>query len=250
MARALLLTTTLFCAIKTTYARHAPSHRKNLHQRVRFLHTLVASHLCSPGVDLPTDTGAWCLTAGNETAFGHPLASQHYLDEGIAASLLTLVRHKTVLDVGAGSGQYGRYFDAHNAGVVYSAIDGALNVETFTDGYVQWADLVLPYWRDGGPADWVVSLEVGEHIPERYESAFFDNLHRNNRCGVVLSWAVPGQSGRGHVNCRDNEYVTSAMRRLGYVLDVEATKMGRARADKFWFRNTYMVFRRKEVEGC
>lgn len=99
-------------------------------------------------------------------------------------------------------------------------------------------------------ADWVASLEVGEHVPERYESAFFDNLHRNNLCGVVLSWAVPGQSGRGYVNCRDNEYVVSATRRLGYVVIVEATKSGRARADKFCFRNTYMVFRRKDVEGC
>lgn len=230
--KAAFTTTLLLFSLRLSllHAKHIThsSALANAHQRIRFLHSLLASHLCTPGVELPTDTGAWCLSAGNETAFGFPLASQHYLDDGIAASLLTMVHNQSVLDVGAGSGQYGRYFEHHRTSTHYTAIDGALNVEAFTDGFVQWADLVLPYHRPGGPADWVVSLEVGEHIPARYEAAYFANLHRNNRCGVVLSWAVPGQSGRGHVNCRDNGYVAGEMRKLGYVLDEAATTSGRA----------------------
>lgn len=39
-----------------------------------------------------------------------------------------------------------------------------------------------------------MSLEVGEHIPSAFEHILFDNLHYNNKCGVILSWAVPGQA--------------------------------------------------------
>ncbi len=128
----------------------------------------------------------------------------------------------------------------------YEAVDGALNVERFTGGFVRWADLTLPlHTLRGGPADWVLSLEVGEHLPVQYESQFFDTLDTHNRCGVVLSWAVLGQDGKGHVNCRSNEYVIAAMERRGYAYDVAAAQAGRAVAELPWLAETYMVFRRE-----
>ena len=39
-----------------------------------------------------------------------------------------------------------------------------------------------------------MSLEVGEHIPSAFEHTLFENLHLNNECGVILSWAIPGQA--------------------------------------------------------
>ena len=152
----------------------------------------------------------------------------------------------SVLDVGAGSGQYGRYFLSRGAAFSYEAVDGALNVERFTGGFVRWADLTLPlHTRRGAPADWVLSLEVGEHLPVQYEAQFLDSLDEHNRCGVILSWAVEGQAGKGHVNCRNNDYVIAAMERRGYTYDVAAATAGRAAAELPWMANTFMVFRRE-----
>ena len=57
---------------------------------------------------------------------------------------------------------------------------------------VKFLDLTLPqYWLPR--YDWVLSLEVLEHIPSDFETTVLDNIDRAAGHGVVLSWAVPGQ---------------------------------------------------------
>ena len=63
---------------------------------------------------------------------------------------------------------------------------------------------------------WVLSLEVGEHLPKKFEDVFINNLHNNNKNGMVLSWAIKGQGGSGHVNEQDNDYIKSKICKLGY----------------------------------
>ena len=58
-----------------------------------------------------------------------------------------------------------------------------------------------------GLHDAVLSLEVGEHIPEDYEDIYLENLDRHADKIIILSWAVPEQGGFGHVNERDNGYI-------------------------------------------
>jgi 2-polyprenyl-3-methyl-5-hydroxy-6-metoxy-1,4-benzoquinol methylase len=48
--------------------------------------------------------------------------------------------------------------------------------------------------------DWIISLEVAEHIPEIYEAVYLDNIFRHAKEGIILSWAVPGQGGLSHIN--------------------------------------------------
>jgi len=63
--------------------------------------------------------------------------------------------------------------------------------EKTSEGRVSYLDLTLPQY--GLPLyDWVISLEVAEHIPAESEAVFLDNIVRHAREGVVLSWAVPG----------------------------------------------------------
>ncbi len=100
-----------------------------------------------------------------------------------------------------------------------------------------------------GPFDWVLSLETGEHIPADYEQIFLDNLAYSASYGLVLSWAIPGQGGRGHVNCRSNEYVTEELAKRGFRYDDEAVLNLRAVATEWYFKNTLMVFRRIGVKG-
>ena len=48
--------------------------------------------------------------------------------------------------------------------------------------------------------DWIISLEVALHIPEKYEAVYLDNILRHAKEGIILSWAVPGQRGLSHIN--------------------------------------------------
>merc|ERR1711924_56131 len=88
---------------------------------------------------------------------------------------------------------------------------------------------------------------MGEHIPKQYERQFLDTITEKAAIGVVLSWAVPGQDGVGHVNCQTNDYVKGKMRERGFVFDVEATAAIRVAATAApWVKHTIMVFRRKQ----
>jgi hypothetical protein len=89
-----------------------------------------------------------------------------------------------------------------------------------------------------------MSLEVGEHLPQEFEDVFIQNLHNNNKYGMVISWAIKGQGGHGHVNEQDNDYIKSKICNLGYINDIETENNFRANSRLKWFRNTVMVFRK------
>ena len=93
---------------------------------------------------------------------------------------------------------------------------------------------------------WVMSLEVGEHIPPQYEDTFIQNLHNNNLKGIILSWALIGQCGDGHINEQNNQYIKQKVCGLGYENDVTQETSFRDSAILPWFKKTIMVFRRIE----
>jgi hypothetical protein len=169
---------------------------------------------------------------------------EHIFDERFCAECVAFLQEEaaSVADFGCGTGLYVAALCA--AGIAAKGFDGNPYTEQLTGGL----GVVLDLSEDVQLAtrfDWILSLEVGEHIPKEYEQAFINNLHRHNRRGVVLSWALEGQVGLGHVNGRDNGYVESQFRRLGYERDVAAEKRLRAAASVCsWFAETVMVFRR------
>merc|ERR1719401_385164 len=94
------------------------------------------------------------------------------LDKGLLQGLLrhVLPVDATVADFGAGSGQYATWLN--DTGLVQAyAFDGSPDIELVTKGSVQSADLGTPLnlWRK---FDWVVSLEVAEHIPPDLSGPF------------------------------------------------------------------------------
>ena len=128
----------------------------------------------------------------------------------------------------------------------YDAYDGAPFSEYTTQGRVQFLDLTLPQY--GLPLyDWIISLEVAEHIPNKYESIYIDNVVRHAKEGVVLSWAVPGQHGFKHVNNRPFDYVVTLMDRLGFTHDPLASEGLKNAASRKWLRRNTNVYRRKDA---
>jgi len=146
------------------------------------------------------------------------------------------------LELGAGLGQYSRALQA--SGIFTSCYDGNPNSQELTSGHCGVLDLSKPIAITKHA--WVLSLEVGEHIPRQFEKVFIDNLDRGNEKGIVLSWAVEGQVGTGHVNNRNNTYIRDLMTIKGYSSDMEAEKLLRNQtSEKYkWFKGTLMVFRK------
>ena len=93
-----------------------------------------------------------------------------------------------------------------------------------------------------GKFDLVLSLEVGEHIPVEYEQTFIDNLCRHSQRSILISWAVEGQPGTGHVNCRNNDYIISEMKKRDFIFDEDISQYFRDNSYLPWFKNTLMYF--------
>lgn len=90
----------------------------------------------------------------------------------------------------------------------------------------------------------IISLEVGEHIPAEKASVYIDNLCMTTG-DIILSWAIPGQAGVGHINCQSNEWVQAEMLKRNYMIDPEKTLQLRESVKDChctWFRNTLMYF--------
>ena len=192
--------------------------------------------------------GVWYLqpssrnyTVGNVT-FDLP---KHHVepDQSIVRFLVEISRRHSILDLGAGVGQYARSVMYINANATYVAFDGANGLDRYARGIVGKKHLHVQQRLPR--LDWVVSLETGEHIPSKNERCFVSNLHRHNTRGVVLSWAVLGRFGYGHVNNHSPGYVRSLFTDLGYIYDVESTRILRQRAHHPWFRQTLYIFHRQ-----
>jgi glycosyltransferase involved in cell wall biosynthesis len=147
------------------------------------------------------------------------------------------------LDLGCCPGHYTKFFLYNN--IESECFDGNPNTYTISEGLCNVADLTQIH--DFNQKDWVLSLEVGEHIPKEYEHIFIQNLIKHAKHGIILSWAVPGQPGDGHVNCQSNEYVISLMKENGFSLDTKTSIDLREVAELWWFKNTVMVFRKDEL---
>jgi 2-polyprenyl-3-methyl-5-hydroxy-6-metoxy-1,4-benzoquinol methylase len=94
--------------------------------------------------------------------------------------------------------------------------------------------------------EWILCLEVGEHIPEKFENILIQNLHSNNTKGIILSWAIEGQDGPGHVNCKNNDYIKNKLSELNYINDIEIeNQLRNSVTNAVWFKNTIMVFRKQ-----
>ena len=140
----------------------------------------------------------------------------------------------SLVDIGAGVGQMKVALDRINADVDYTGFDGGANIMEMEGVHAPvygddkhvipklcWADASKPF-DIHRTFDVVLSKEVGEHIPKEGEAAFMDNLIRlaKPRGGrIILTWAQPGQGGKGHVNCQSKSYVIEEMEKRGVVFD-------------------------------
>ena len=149
-------------------------------------------------------------------------------------------RLKTIIDIGCGDGSYTTHFN--NNGFKCVGYDGNLLTPEISVDSCYVKDFSDPV--DVGKYDLVLCLEVGEHIPVEYEQTFLDNICRAAKNDIILSWAIIGQKGNGHVNCRNNDYIINEMLTRKFNLDTDRSNFLRKQATLDWFGATIMYFQK------
>ena len=182
--------------------------------------------------------GAWVI--------GNP--DRHIVSSELCDEIISIMKDrdfKNAVDLGCGNGLYVRQI--RDAGFKCDGFDGNPLTEEMTEGIASVLDLsdVISIEK----YDLVVSLEVGEHIPSTYEETFLNNLTKTADKYIVLSWAVEGQRGTGHVNCRNNDWVIGQMEKRGFKLTDDFYKIREAVVGfKFrHFKNTILTFEKEQI---
>ncbi|MEB5212778.1 hypothetical protein RXR86_28735, partial [Pseudomonas aeruginosa] len=115
--------------------------------------------------------------------------------------------NQTVYDLGAGPGFYSQFLKMRNMDVTSFDANNHLYLSLCQ---IHHFDLSKPVDLIG-KADIALCLEVGEHIDAEFESIVINNICKLARNKIILSWAIPGQGGFGHVNCQPNDYIIEAI---------------------------------------
>lgn len=175
---------------------------------------------------------------------GKHMSAKHKHDSTLSAEISKfLIKKKCeeIVDFGCGMGLY--VADFNKAGIKAIGYDGNPATPELTGGTCGIIDLSEDFDL-GKKFDYVISLEVGEHLPKKYEDVYINNLHKHAKEGIIMSWAVPRQGGDGHVNELPNDYVRKKIENLGYISDPEAEKLFRKNCSLWWFKRTMFVFRK------
>jgi hypothetical protein len=192
-----------------------------------------------------SDTGYWT----EEELHQHEGTYSENLAEWISLYFLN-DRDKQVIDFGCGLGTYSDYLrDKEFSSVI--GIEGSVGSH-------------LPYsvkkWDLSFPVDKMeeyptlkknsynsICLEVGEHVPSKFESIFLDNLSSLTSNKIILSWAVRGQLGHGHINCLNNDEIIDKMSSCGFIFLKEDTERIRREVNFLktpWLEETIMIFKK------
>jgi SAM-dependent methyltransferase len=154
----------------------------------------------------------------------------------VAPLLKTLLAPGSLLDVGCGQGEWLDAFGLDDMlGVDIAAPEG--------DRYRRH-DLAEPLHLNR-TFDLVLCLEVGEHLPEAAADTLVDTLTRHGT-KVVFSAAVPGQAGKGHINCQPHEYWHGKFAERGFATyDLVRPLMQHDGRVSPWYRNNMFIHERR-----
>jgi len=161
-------------------------------------------------------------------------------DAGLCDAIIGMIdKRQSVYDVGCSTGQYIRHIISKGFnGKGFEVTPG------MADDVIEEVDFSRPQRFTEQPGT-VICLEVGEHIPKDKERYLLKNLAALTKRHLILSWAVPGQGGKRHVNERPRKEVHALMERLGFKHREAESKMLMDAAKLPWFKQTIGVYDRK-----
>jgi hypothetical protein len=168
----------------------------------------------------------------------------HIHSEKLQINLINLLnKEEQIIDFGCGLGFYLSKFKENNF-VKLLGVEG-FNLNNFLFDNVLIQDLSQSF--DLNLKGNVISLEVGEHIPKNFEDVYIENITKHCDNYLIISWAVPGQGGLGHVNECENNYIINKIENKEFTYLQELSENLRSDIEDYclYFRNTIMVFKKK-----
>jgi hypothetical protein len=178
-----------------------------------------------------SNTGFWITNNSSEHVFIPELSNE-------INNFVKKHNIKTVYDFGCGLGDYLYELTKAYPDAVATGFEGHQTDVKFNNVVKQdlSKNIELPI------VDLVISIEVGEHIPKEFEQIFIDNITKHSNKHIILSWAIKKQSGLGHINCQDNDYIIEQIEKRGWKFDSSGSHSMRKAMPNIWIKNTLMVF--------
>ena len=166
----------------------------------------------------------------------------------VVPMVVDLVRPRSVVDVGCGSGAWAAAFEAL-AGVEAWGVDGGdVRPEQLRIARERFLrrDLREPFDLQRR-FDLAVSLEVAEHLPAHAAEAFVSSLARHASV-VLFSAAIPYQGGEHHVNEQWPAYWAERFAAHG-LRPVDALRMRLWRDDRvaWWYAQNMLLYVHDDV---
>lgn len=161
--------------------------------------------------------------------------------------VLEIVQPSSIVDVGCGLGNW-------------LSVCQELGIEDFLgiDGsYLDTSMLYIPKEKFiaanlqntieiGRTFDLVISLEVVEHIPRKYENIFIDSLVRLGPV-ILFSAAIPFQMGVGHLNEQwQDHWVEHFKKRQYQLIDFLRTEFWNNKNVMWWYAQNMLLFVRRD----
>lgn len=157
-----------------------------------------------------SDTGYWTTKNKNDYKF----------DDNLYIALSVFFKKRgftTAFDLGCGNGDYCHAFSS--IGVSTIGIDGNPNLLNFTKlGIIK--DLSKPISLV--KRECILSINVGEFIPKKYESIFINNLCSNTDSTIIIAWQT-NKKIENQVNCLEFEYIVIEFQKRGFCLNYSDT---------------------------
>jgi len=188
------------------------------------------------------ENGMWTgYTPKSDTVAGS--MTPHKIDDGLIMGLPQIFEeNSSVVDFGCGNADYIKHLIKNK--FECEAYDGNPSTPEMTGGVGKVLDLSKEFDL-GKTFDYVISLEVAEHIPKEFEEIYVDNLIRHTGFYLITSWALDGQGGDGHVNEQNEDYVLDMYKKKGMIYNEEVSNALRNIAVLGWFKKTIYVFNKK-----
>lgn len=174
---------------------------------------------------------------------------RHKCDYNLCLAIKNNFNIKTIVDIGCGIGLYCKIlFDYGYYVIGYEGTPKIQNISVYDN--IITKDLTKPIFNyEIIPCfDLTLCLEVGEHIPKKYETIFVDNLCKYAKNKLIISWADKEQySASGHVNPKTKSEVIFIFTERGYCLDYEKTEILRKQSSFSWFKNNLLVLENERL---
>ena len=187
-------------------------------------------------------------TQYDDSFYGYQMEGSVLSAREMVPMIYDLFKPKSVIDIGCGVGGWLKAFKEICKVDDVRGVDGEYvktdNLKIPRDKFFSY-DLTT-FYDAGRSFDLSMSLEVGEHLPDKAADDFVKTLTSAAR-KVVFSAAIPGQGGTFHINEQYPEYWAQKFAKHGYVaVDYFRKKIWNNENIEWWYRQNIFVFIHKD----